>query len=253
MIANADDPQATWMPSRNYTKGRDGRKVDLIILHTTEGGYEGSLNWLRGRPYSSNSGSSTHYLMDANGGRLVQLVREADTAWTAGNWEYNQRSINIEQEGYAARGGFSDALYHACAALVARIAARHGIPIDRSHVIGHADVPNQSHWDPGPHYDIDRVVRLARSLSVETAYFPETGCGIGGGFYQFWRRYGGLKIFGLPITNEFQENGLTVQYFERARFEHHPDDGHGQPEDWHVVLGHVGREVAEARGYLRKT
>ena len=29
--------------------------------------------------------------------------------------------------------------------------------------------------------------------------------------------------FGYPITEEFEEGGYTVQYFERARFEWHPD------------------------------
>jgi len=255
--AMTDDPQAQWAPSSNYTTGREGRKVDLIIIHSTEAPYESALNWLRGRPYSSNTGSSSHYLMDANGGRLVQMVREADTAWTAGNWEYNLRSVNIEMEGYAGRTPFSDALYRSCAALVARIAARHGIPLDRQHIIGHAEVPNQSHWDPGPLWQWDRFMALVDEAagkvtpqSPDIREFPETGCVLGHGFLRFWEKYGGLLVFGYPITNEMQENGLTVQYFERARFEHHPHDGHGRPEDWHVVLGHVGRELLEARARI---
>lgn len=78
-------------------------------------------------------------------------------------------------------------------------------------------------------------------------FFPETGRYVGGGFLAFWRAYGGLPIFGYPLTDEFPEvnrdtgQTYTVQYFERARFEWHPLDG-GDPADWHVMLGRVGSE-----------
>jgi len=32
-----------------------------------------------------------------------------------------------------------------------------------------------------------------------------------------------LAQFGYPITEEFEEGGYTVQYFQRARFEWHPE------------------------------
>jgi hypothetical protein len=59
-------------------------------------------------------------------------------------------------------------------------------------------------------------------------YFAETGYGVRGAFLQFWEQHGGLAIFGYPISNEVQEmldDGKvhTVQYFERARMEMHPE------------------------------
>ena len=53
-------------------------------------------------------------------------------------------------------------------------------------------------------------------------YFPETKHRIGGLFEQFWEIYGGLPIFGLPLTGEEQgvdEAGRPVvtQTFERAQ------------------------------------
>lgn len=246
-----DDPQAQWLQSSNYTAGRGGRAIDLIILHTTEGNYQGSLNWLRGRPHSSNTGSSSHYLMDANGGRLAQLVRERDTAWTAGNWAYNQRSINIEMEGYAGAGGFSDGLYRSCAALVARIAARHRIPLDRQHIIGHAEVPNQSHWDPGPHWDWGKLMKLVDEAAGRVAADgerrdPVTGMRISGGFraYYEWleERLGAneaLMLVGRPISEEFDANGLTVQAFERQVWEHHPG---ARPDRWDVLIRRLGAD-----------
>ncbi|ACZ37689.1 polysaccharide deacetylase [Sphaerobacter thermophilus DSM 20745] len=75
-------------------------------------------------------------------------------------------------------------------------------------------------------------------------YFPETGHWVGHGFLSYWQRFGGLRIFGYPISEEFVENGVTVQYFERARFEWHPG---AAPERYDVLLGHLGREVAAGR------
>ncbi|HEU5014778.1 MAG TPA: hypothetical protein VFT66_19815 [Roseiflexaceae bacterium] len=59
-------------------------------------------------------------------------------------------------------------------------------------------------------------------------YFAETGYGVRGAFLQFWQQHGGLAIFGYPISNEVQETlddgkVYTVQYFERARMEIHPE------------------------------
>ena len=40
---------------------------------------------------------------------------------------------------------------------------------------------------------------------------------------RFYDRYGGINLFGYPITDEVMENGRTVQYFERQRMEYHSD------------------------------
>ena len=38
-------------------------------------------------------------------------------------------------------------------------------------------------------------------------------------FRSFYERYGGLNIFGYPLSGPLQEDGRMVQYFERSRFE----------------------------------
>ena len=216
-----DDPQAQWLPSVNFDAGRGGVTIDRIILHTTEGGYTGSLHWLQGPPASSNTNSSAHYIIPADGSTIAQLVREADTAWAAGVYAWNQRSINIEQEGYAGKGGFSDGLYQTTGELVGRIAARHNIPLDRAHVIGHMDVPPPNdHSDPGPHYDFDRVIAIASGGTApappatdDNQFFPETGFYLSHGFLRFWQENGGLAIFGMPLSSEFTgAEGFTVQW-----------------------------------------
>ncbi len=54
-------------------------------------------------------------------------------------------------------------------------------------------------------------------------YFPETGHSVQGVILRFWTAHGGLPIFGYPLSEERREDGLTVQYFERARLEWHPE------------------------------
>jgi hypothetical protein len=55
----------------------------------------------------------------------------------------------------------------------------------------------------------------------------KTVCGI---FLAYWTEHGGVLRQGLPISSEFQEvsdidrKTYTVQYFERAVFEHHPQN-----------------------------
>jgi hypothetical protein len=78
-------------------------------------------------------------------------------------------------------------------------------------------------------------------------YFPETGHYLSAGFQQFWTRSGGLPVFGFPLTEEFTERGLTVQYLERQRFEYHPEHA-GTP--YETELGLLGSEDSNRRGLL---
>jgi hypothetical protein len=81
--------------------------------------------------------------------------------------------------------------------------------------------------------------------------FRASGHTLGGVFSEFWLHNGQLSVFGLPISEEFSEvnpiNGQSyvVQYFERARFEYHPELA-GTP--YSVLLGQLGAEYAHARG-----
>lgn len=87
------------------------------------------------------------------------------------------------------------------------------------------------------------------SDDVGRHYFPETGYYVSDlpyGFLSYWQQNGGLPVFGYPISGEIQEKNsdtgqiLTVQYFERARFEYHPENA-GTP--YAVELGRFGDEV----------
>jgi len=77
-------------------------------------------------------------------------------------------------------------------------------------------------------------------------YFAQTHHNLGGGFREYWTAHGGLPIFGYPLTEEFPEGGYTVQYFERNRFEFHPEN-RGTP--YIVLLGRLGAQVTAGRPF----
>lgn len=83
--------------------------------------------------------------------------------------------------------------------------------------------------------------------SSDSIFFPETGHSLSFGFKQFWERSGGLPVFGYPLTDEFSDHGLTAQFFERQRFEYHPEHAGTAYE---VELGRLGFELAERRGLV---
>lgn len=85
--------------------------------------------------------------------------------------------------------------------------------------------------------------RVNAATNATTTFFPPTGHRLSSAFRDFWQANGGLIIFGYPISEEFTENGLTVQYFERAKLEWHPDKI-GTP--YAVQLGLLGSEMAIA-------
>lgn len=80
-------------------------------------------------------------------------------------------------------------------------------------------------------------------------FFAETHHALCNGFLGYWQQHGGIALFGMPISEEFQERDQdgtlrTVQYLERARYEYHPEFK-GTP--YEVELGLLAREMTAAR------
>ncbi len=78
-------------------------------------------------------------------------------------------------------------------------------------------------------------------------YFPETGHSVHFAFLKYFRENGGIYIFGYPITQEVVEDGKTVQYFQRARFEYHPQHAGTRYE---VQLGLLGDAILRQKALL---
>lgn len=87
------------------------------------------------------------------------------------------------------------------------------------------------------------VERAPAQADINTVYFPQTEHNLSGEFLKYWKSRGGLSIFGYPLTEAFTENGYTVQYFERNRFELHPEN---QPP-YNVLLGRLGADTVSGR------
>ena len=83
---------------------------------------------------------------------------------------------------------------------------------------------------------------MAKAQSSNSVTFPETGKTVEGKFLTYWQEHGGLAQQGYPISEEMQEvsdtdgKTYTVQYFERAVFEDHPEN---QPP-YDVLLSLLG-------------
>lgn len=164
--AETDYPDASWVPAAtaNFSDANrpDSNSIDKIVIHVTQGSFEGSLDWFQ----NPAAQVSAHYTVKSSNGEVAQSVREADIAWHAGNWEYNQTSVGIEHEGYVDEAEwFTDEMYESSAKLTADIARRYDIPLDRDHVIGHNEVPGATHTDPGDHWDWDKYMGLVKSYA----------------------------------------------------------------------------------------
>ncbi len=99
-----------------------------------------------------------------------------------------------------------------------------------------------------------RAFPTVERAAAGCSYFAETGHSLCGAFKAYWERHGlefdgrrgssfaeSLALFGMPLgepQQETNEDGATVmvQWFERARFEYHPENA--APYD--VLLGRLG-------------
>ncbi len=153
---------------------RDGQNIRYIVIHTTEGSYNGTLSVFQDPTYAA----SAHYLVRSRDGHLAKLVSPDNLAWHAGNWYFNMHSVGIEHEAVSADGHlwFTDELYATSAALVRFLCDRYHVPMDREHIIGHDEVPGLTqartpamHWDPGPYWDWNRFMRMVRGAPGEPA------------------------------------------------------------------------------------
>lgn len=82
--------------------------------------------------------------------------------------------------------------------------------------------------------------------STQGRYFDATGQEITGDFLSYWLNHGAERVFGWPISpaekmvNPTDNKTYTMQWFQRARLEIHPDLPAGQQ----IVLGALGTELA---------
>lgn len=106
--------------TQHYTAGRSGRSIEFTVLHYNAGDLtvEDCYNIWQSRE------ASAQYQVESSG-RVGQLVNDWDTAWHAGDWDANCRSIGIE---HANQGdSITDACLESGAHLVAAIHKTYGL------------------------------------------------------------------------------------------------------------------------------
>ncbi len=155
-------PAVAWYPAHasNYTRAWRGREpIDYIVIHVSQGPWSGTVNWFQ----NPAAKVSAHYVIRSHDGKIAQCVSDRNIAWHAGNWNYNRWSIGIEHEGYVDDPRwFTPEMYHASARLAAFLARQWGIPLTRSYIIGHNEVPGADHTDPGRWWWWSHYMRLVR-------------------------------------------------------------------------------------------
>jgi hypothetical protein len=183
-VAPGEEPGTVWVPASSANYGAGNRPysepIDTIVVHETQGSYAGTVSWFQ----SSRAQASAAFVVRSSDGAITQMVHERDVAWHAGNSAYNHRSIGIEHEGYVGDCTWNtDAMYRSSARLVAALAVKYAIPIDRAHIIGHSEVPDpfhtdryggaDGHTDPGACWNWDYYLALVNEY-LGTAPPPPT-------------------------------------------------------------------------------
>jgi V8-like Glu-specific endopeptidase len=174
--------------SRNFRVGRRRDAViDRIVIHITAGGPNigGTIGWFQdGERRDPQTGqqagpSSAHYIVGRDG-EVVQMVRNADTAYHASS--ANGRSIGIEHNANKPyrlnRRDLPPTMeqYQASAHLVAWLAAQYGIPLDRTHIVGHIEAtPGDNHDCPSSYWDWDTYMQCVQLAAEALASNSSTG------------------------------------------------------------------------------
>lgn len=176
-----------FIKSANFTKGRGGKKVRLIVIHTMEtpetaGRAKSVAEWFK-RNVSRKS--SVHFCVDNKS--IISTVPTSDTAYAVGQWDANQSSISIELAGKASqtplqwKDAYSRAELKNAADLVARLCKEFNIPIVKvsasrvrtaKGICGHNDITagykvTGGHTDPGKNFPWKDFIKMVKDASAK--------------------------------------------------------------------------------------
>lgn len=260
-------PEIEWKGTDgvNFWAGRDGQTAEAIADHIMEGSMEGTNQEFR----NSSKEKSSHFGV-AKDGRIWQWVKIQDTAWTNGYLEPgldlscdwlvkcwangvkakqinpNKMTISIEHEGFTG-GVMPESQYQATLWLHKFLIAAAGIKVDRQHIVGHYQISPQSKPRcPGTGFPWSRLIMdLAGEILPPDDAFDLNGYRVPEPFATYWKKNGGLPVFGLPVGNYTIDRNAhppatDYQYFERARLEVQPDGS--------ISRGRVGAELLYRTG-----
>lgn len=166
----------SFTPARHFYRwsGAAERAVDRIVIHITAGqaDYQRTVKYFQDPTRSGQPVKvSAHYVV-GRGGEVVQMVRHNDIAYHA--CTANRRSIGIEHCARPPRTFSSSdpgmmptqAQYESSARLVRYLCALYGLPMDRTHIVGHAEAdPDTTHTScPTGAWDWDAFMDVLLAL-----------------------------------------------------------------------------------------
>lgn len=116
-------PTLAQASSPNYSTR--STKINLVVIHDTEGPYAGSVSWL----CNPKAQASAHVVLNETGTEATQLVPWSKKAWAC--MAFNSRSLNLEMAGKASVG-YSAAEIDAAARIAAYWCHLYSIPVQRA-------------------------------------------------------------------------------------------------------------------------
>lgn len=155
--------------TKHFTPGRGGKPISFIGIHYNYGDLtvEGCYSVWQTRE------ASAHYQVESSG-RIGQLVWDSNTAWALGNFDKNQRSINIEHANKP-DGSFTEACLENGAHLVAALCKYYklGRPQWGVNVIPHKQIsPTSCPGELYGRYKDDYIKRAQKWYDAMTGTSP---------------------------------------------------------------------------------
>lgn len=151
--------ETAWQSAEHF--GGIARKpIDIIVLHHNGGTGTGVVPncWIQRE-------ASAHYQIE--NGEIIGCLDEDITAWACGvkGYDNNSHTISIEHQNSTGAPNWlvSQQNQEKSAQLVAEIATRRNIPIDRNHILRHREMPGTS-TDCSGGLDIDWIVARAKQI-----------------------------------------------------------------------------------------
>lgn len=162
-----------------HFSSRSGTKVRLIVVHATVSHNKRGLSDLKaiGSWFQNPKSQASSHVCTDNEGNSARYVIDHNKAWHCAG--YNSASLGIEQILPGNGTEVTDALYRETARWLAVWSKRYGIRLRKARtlrgrvilggVARHSDlgVAGGNHSDPGPNYNLSRVLKYARHYRRE--------------------------------------------------------------------------------------
>lgn len=171
-------PTAIWDAAASTNYG-GAITPDMVAIHTMQGSYAGSISWFK----NTSASVSAQYCVRSYDGQVTQMVCHKRKAYHVGT--SNSLAVGIEQEAYAEDGlaWFTNAMYASIGNLINFICSAESVqklkmyngppvnglmPLSNTcyKIKGHQHYPSNTHVDPGPYFDWERLYRMINPILV---------------------------------------------------------------------------------------